>query len=34
VPAPTELDVARILSWKYKPPETRGKDTKKDPVFY
>ena len=34
VPAPTELDVARILGWKYKPPETRGKDTKKDPVFY
>jgi DNA polymerase/3'-5' exonuclease PolX len=34
VPARTELDVARILDWKYKPPETRGKDTKKDPVFY
>ena len=34
VPAQTELDVARILGWKYKPPETRGKDARKDPVFY
>lgn len=34
VPARTEADVARILEWKYKPPETRGKDTKKDAVFY
>ena len=28
VPARTEHDIARILEWKYKPPETRGKDTK------
>jgi DNA polymerase/3'-5' exonuclease PolX len=28
VPARTEKDIARILAWKYKPPETRGKDTK------
>src|SRR5438552_3213976 len=27
VPARTEHDIARILEWKYKPPETRGKDT-------
>jgi DNA polymerase/3'-5' exonuclease PolX len=34
IPARTEFDVARILDWKYKPPETRGKDTKKkDPDF-
>ena len=25
IPARTELDVARILDWKYKPPELRGK---------
>lgn len=25
VPARTEMDVARILDWKYKPPELRGK---------
>ena len=24
VPARTEMDIARILSWKYKPPELRG----------
>jgi len=28
VPARTEHDIARVLGWKYKPPETRGKDTK------
>lgn len=25
IPAKTEMDVARILDWKYKPPELRGK---------
>jgi DNA polymerase/3'-5' exonuclease PolX len=34
VPARTEEDVARILDWKYKPPETRGKDVKERPQFY
>ena len=34
VPARTEHDVGKLLDWKYKPPETRGKDTKKEPVFY
>jgi DNA polymerase/3'-5' exonuclease PolX len=34
VPARTEHDVGKILDWKYKPPETRGKDTKKEPAFY
>jgi DNA polymerase/3'-5' exonuclease PolX len=34
VPARTEHEVGRILDWKYKPPETRGKDTKKKPTFY
>lgn len=34
VPARTEQDVGRILDWKYKPPETRGKDVKEKPVFY
>jgi DNA polymerase/3'-5' exonuclease PolX len=29
IPTPTEEDVGKILDWKYKPPETRGKDTKK-----
>jgi DNA polymerase/3'-5' exonuclease PolX len=28
IPTPTEDDVGRVLGWKYKPPETRGKDTK------
>jgi len=28
VPARTEEDVARILDWKFKPPETRGKGGK------
>ena len=27
IPTRTEEDVARILDWKYKPPETRGKNT-------
>jgi DNA polymerase/3'-5' exonuclease PolX len=34
VPARTEQEVGKILEWKYKPPETRGKDTKKRPTFY
>ncbi len=34
VPARTEQEVGKILDWKYKPPETRGKDTKKRPTFY
>lgn len=34
VPARTEQQVGKILDWKYKPPETRGKDTKKEPAFY
>jgi len=29
VPARTEMDVARILDWKYKPPELRGKSEPK-----
>ncbi len=34
VPARTEQEVGKILGWRYKPPETRGKDTKDKPVFY
>jgi DNA polymerase/3'-5' exonuclease PolX len=34
VPARTEQQVGRILDWKYKPPETRGKDVKERPAFY
>jgi len=34
VPARTEEEVGKILGWKYKPPETRGKDTKEKPAFY
>jgi DNA polymerase/3'-5' exonuclease PolX len=34
VPARTEHDVGRILDWKYKPPETRGKETKNELAFY
>ena len=34
VPASTEQEVGRILGWKYKPPETRGIDTKKEPTYY
>ena len=28
IPARTEADIARILDWRYKPPETRGKGNK------
>jgi DNA polymerase/3'-5' exonuclease PolX len=34
IPARTELDVARILDWKYKPPETRGMQVKKEASLY
>jgi len=34
IPARTEQEVGKILDWKYKHPETRGKDTKKEPAFY
>jgi len=35
IPARTEFDVAKILDWKYKPPEMRGKDTsKKVPTYF
>ena len=34
VPTPTEEDVARVLDWKYKPPESRGKDKKEKNLFY
>ncbi len=30
IPAMTEMDVARILNWKYKQPELRGKGEKAD----
>ena len=29
IPVPTEHDVGRVLGWKYKPPEARGKEPKK-----
>ena len=28
IPTPSEEDVGRVLDWKYKPPESRGKDSK------
>jgi DNA polymerase/3'-5' exonuclease PolX len=34
IPARTEHEVGKILGWKYKPPEERGKDTKKKPAYY
>jgi DNA polymerase (family X) len=33
IPARTEREVGRILDWKYKPPETRGKDIKERPHY-
>jgi DNA polymerase/3'-5' exonuclease PolX len=30
IPVRTEEDVGRVLGWKYKPPETRGKPVRKD----
>jgi DNA polymerase/3'-5' exonuclease PolX len=34
VPARTEQKVGKILDWRFKPPETRGMDTKKEPSYY
>lgn len=28
IPTPTEADVGKVLDWKYKPPELRGKDSR------
>lgn len=33
VPTPTKKGVSRILDWIYKPPETRGKNTKESDPF-
>lgn len=33
IPASTEHEVGRVLGWKYKPPETRGKEQKKQEPF-
>jgi DNA polymerase/3'-5' exonuclease PolX len=30
IPVPTEYDVAKVLDWNYKPPETRGKEAKEN----
>ncbi len=30
IPAKTEHEVARVLDWKYKPPELRGKGSSKN----
>ena len=29
----TEEDVGRVLGWKFKPPEERGKGSKRDPAY-
>jgi DNA polymerase/3'-5' exonuclease PolX len=35
IPVPTEDDVGKVLGWAYKPPESRGKETKKsDKSFF
>jgi DNA polymerase/3'-5' exonuclease PolX len=35
IPARTEREVGRLLDWKFKPPEARGKPVKKEPpAFY
>lgn len=34
IPARTEREVGRVLDWKYKDPEERGKAVKKGPLFY
>jgi len=34
IPAKTEYDVARVLDWKYKSPELRGKHTSKSTPVY
>ena len=33
VPARTEREVGRILDWKYKPPEARGKEVRERPGY-
>ncbi|HKW05260.1 MAG TPA: hypothetical protein VJN71_08185, partial [Nitrososphaerales archaeon] len=33
IPTPTEEEVGRVLGWKYKPPEARGKDSKEKGMF-
>jgi DNA polymerase/3'-5' exonuclease PolX len=34
ISVPTEEDVGRVLEWKYKPPEARGKDQKEEKLFF
>lgn len=34
IAARTERTVGRMLDWKFKPPEERGKTVKREPVFY
>jgi DNA polymerase/3'-5' exonuclease PolX len=34
IKARTEEEVGRILEWKFKPPEARGKGSKSGPVFH
>ncbi len=36
IPVPTEEEVGKVLGWRYKPPEARGKDQKdsKDEKFF
>jgi DNA polymerase (family X) len=34
IPTPTEEDIARLLHWEYKPPETRGLDEHEKKVRY
>ncbi len=35
IPTPTEEDVGRVLDWKYKPPEARGRESNKEEgLFY
>ncbi len=34
IPARSEREVGTILGWKFKPPETRGKDIKEKPALY
>lgn len=34
IPTPTEEDVGKVLDWKYKPPEARGRESnKKEGIF-
>jgi DNA polymerase/3'-5' exonuclease PolX len=34
IPTRTEEEVGRLLGWKFKPPEERGKGKKKEPEFH